>query len=52
MARNDVGGTGVVNLLHYLQLVFSGKFQTPARDNLPAPEDYDTSKLRENLNDT
>ena len=31
MARNDVGGTGTANLDHYLQLVDSGKFQTPSR---------------------
>jgi len=51
MAKNDVGGTGMWNIEHYRQLVFSDKFLTPDRPGMPAPTEYDISKLKENLKD-
>ena len=52
MGRNDVGGTGMWNIEHYRQLVYSTEFLTPSRPNLPPAAPYDTSKLKKNLADT
>ena len=52
MARNDLGGTGTTNLLHYAQLINENSFQTPRRKDMPPPTDYDKSKLLTNLKDT
>lgn len=51
LAKNDVGGTGTVNLKHWDQMMKTGRFATLERDGQPA-KDYPVEKLAKNLNNT
>lgn len=52
MAKNDVGGTGIVNLLHWLQLIETKRFGPLRRDMSKPQVDYDITKLTKNLANT
>jgi len=51
MVKNDLGGTSTQNFKHWMQIYFSDKFQTLQTRN-QKPEDYDVSRLKENLKNT
>jgi len=54
MAKNDVGGTGGVNMRHWDQLVRTGKFESLDRSAEGGPKSvpYPTEKLSKNLANT
>jgi hypothetical protein len=51
MGRNEPGGTGTINFKHWLQNIYSDKFQTKGFDG-QKPVDYPVENFKTYLKDT
>lgn len=51
MAKNDVGGTGTINLSHWIQLAKTKRFAPLQRGSQPE-KDYEVAKMKTTLANT